>query len=130
MKAMRIRQPAGLENLQVDAAEAAAPGPGEIKVRVRAASLNFRDVLVATGVFPAADGLIPLSDGAGEVVEVGAGVSEFKPDDAVVSTFHPAWLDGHMERAQLTASPGGPARRRAGAAVGAPLGKGECLSCR
>jgi NADPH:quinone reductase-like Zn-dependent oxidoreductase len=109
MKAMRIRQPASLDNLMLDAAEAPAPGSGEIKVRVRAASLNFRDALVATGVFPAADGLIPLSDGAGEVVEVGAGVSEFKPGDAVVSTFHPGWLDGHMERAQLTASPGGPA---------------------
>ncbi|CAN7407621.1 NAD(P)-dependent alcohol dehydrogenase [Phenylobacterium sp. LjRoot219] len=109
MKAMRIRQPASLDNLVLESAEAPAPGPGEIKVRVRAASLNFRDVLVATGVFPAVDGLIPLSDGAGEVLEVGAGVTEFKPGDAVVSTFHPAWLDGHMERAQLTASPGGPA---------------------
>lgn len=110
MKAMRIRQPASLETLQLDsAAEAAAPGPGEIKVRVRAASLNFRDVLVATAVFPAVDGLIPLSDGAGEVVEVGPGVTEFKVGDAVVSTFHPAWLDGRMERSQLTASPGGPA---------------------
>lgn len=110
MEAMRIRQPASLETLELETvADAPAPGPGEIRVRLRAASLNFRDVLVATGVFPAADGLIPLSDGAGEVVEVGAGVTEFKPGDAVVSTFHPAWQDGHMERSQLTASPGGPA---------------------
>lgn len=110
MKAMRIRQPASLGTLQLDTvADAPAPGPGEIKVRVRAASLNFRDVLVATGVFPAVDGLIPLSDGAGEVLEAGPGVTDFKPGDAVVSTFHPAWLDGQMERSQLTASPGGPA---------------------
>lgn len=107
MKAMRIRQPASLDNIYLATAEAPAPKPGEIKVRIRAASLNFRDTLVASGFFPAADGLIPLSDGAGEVVEAGEGVSQFKPGDAVVSTFHPAWLDGHIERSQLAATPGG-----------------------
>jgi NADPH:quinone reductase-like Zn-dependent oxidoreductase len=107
MRAMRIRQPAGLDNLYLGTAEAPAPGPGEIRVRIRAASLNFRDNLVATGYFPTAEGRIPLSDGAGEVVEAGEGMTEFKVGDAVVSTFHPAWLDGHMERAQLVASPGG-----------------------
>jgi NADPH:quinone reductase-like Zn-dependent oxidoreductase len=109
VRAMRIRQPASLQNIELGTAEARAAGAGEISVRIRAAALNFRDNLVATGFFPAADGLIPLSDGAGEVVEVGAGVTEFKLGDAVVSTFHPAWLDGHMERSQLNNSPGGPA---------------------
>ncbi len=109
MKAMRIRQPASLENIYLDSAEAPSPGHGEIKVRIRAASLNFRDGLVANGFFPAADGLIPLSDGAGEVIAVGDGVSEFKVGDAVVSTFHPAWQDGHIERAQMVGTPGGPA---------------------
>jgi NADPH:quinone reductase-like Zn-dependent oxidoreductase len=107
MKVMRIRQPASLENIYLAAADAPAPGQGQIKVRIRAASLNFRDTLVASGYFPSGDGLIPLSDGAGEVIEVGAGVTEFKAGDAVVSTFHPAWLDGHIERAQLVATPGG-----------------------
>jgi NADPH:quinone reductase-like Zn-dependent oxidoreductase len=109
MKAMRIRQPASLETLYLDEAEAPAPGPGEIRVRIRAASLNFRDGLVAKGFFPAADGLIPLSDGAGEVVEVGEGVSGFQPGDAVVSTFHPKWRDGHIEKSQLDNTPGSPA---------------------
>ena len=109
MKAMRIGRPASLDNLRLGEAEAPTPGPGEIRVRIRAASVNFRDGLVARGFFPVADGLIPLSDGAGEVTEVGEGVTEFKPGDAVVSTFHPAWLDGHMERSQLVSSPGGPA---------------------
>jgi NADPH:quinone reductase-like Zn-dependent oxidoreductase len=109
MRAMRIRHPASLETIQLSTAAAAAPGPGEIKVRVRAASLNFRDVLVASGVLPSSDGLIPLSDGAGEVVETGAGVIEFKSGDAVVSTFHPAWQDGHIERFQLINGPGGAA---------------------
>ncbi|MGB8365787.1 MAG: NAD(P)-dependent alcohol dehydrogenase [Rhizomicrobium sp.] len=106
---MRIRKPASLDNIHLGTAEAPAPRFGEIRVRIRAASLNFRDNLVANGFFPAPEGLIPLSDGAGEVVEAGEGVTEFKPGDGVVSTFHPTWLDGHMERSQLVTSPGGPA---------------------
>jgi NADPH:quinone reductase-like Zn-dependent oxidoreductase len=109
MRAIRIRQPASLENLYMDSAPAAEPGPGEIKVRIRAASLNYRDMLVATGFFPVADGLIMLSDGAGEVLAVGPGVSEFVPGDAVVATFHPAWLGGHIDKAQMLGTPGGPA---------------------
>ena len=107
MKAIRIKHPASLETLQLTSAEELAPQRGEIKVRVLAASINFRDLLVATGFFPTRDGLIPLSDGAGEVVEVGVEAKQFKIADRVVSTFHPAWLDGHMERSQLIASPGG-----------------------
>src|SRR5579864_254125 len=107
MRAMRIRQPASLDNIYLGTSEARVPGPGEIRVRIRAASLNFRDQLVASGFFPTADGRIPLSDGAGEVADVGEGVQEFKPGEAVVSTFHPLWLDGHIERSQLVASPGG-----------------------
>ncbi len=107
MRAMRIRQAPGPDRLYLGTAMAPPPGPGQIRVRLRAASLNFRDNLVATGVFPAADGLIPLSDGAGEVIEAGAGVTGFKPGDHVVSVFHTAWLDGQIERGQLTRSPGG-----------------------
>ena len=108
-RAMRLRQPAGLDSLYLGQGEAPPPGPGEIRVRIRAASLNFRDGLVVGGFFPAVDGLIPLSDGAGEVTDLGAGVTEFAVGDAVVSTFHPKWLDGHMERAELDNAPGGPA---------------------
>lgn len=108
-RAMQLHRPASLDNLLPGHVEAPSPGPGEIKVRVRAASLNFRDGLVVNGFFPVADGLVPLSDGAGEVIAVGEGVTEFAPGDSVVSTFHPKWLDGHMERAELNNSPGGPA---------------------
>lgn len=109
MKAMRLGQPAGIDNLVLADAAAPAPGPGEIRVRLRAASLNFRDGLVANGFFPVKEGLVPLSDGAGEVIEVGEGVTAFAPGDRVVSIFHPKWLDGHMDRAELDNSPGGPA---------------------
>ena len=78
-------------------------------MRLRAASLNFRDGLVVGGFFPVKDGLIPLSDGAGEVIAVGAGVTEFREGDQVVSTFHPKWLDGHIDKVHLDNSPGGPA---------------------
>ncbi|WP_165187503.1 zinc-dependent alcohol dehydrogenase family protein [Caulobacter soli] len=109
MRAMRVRQSAEVEKLQLASAEAHPPGPGEIRVKVHAASLNFRDGLVANGFFPVRDGLIPLSDGAGVVTDVGADVGGFQLGDAVVSVFHPKWLDGHMDRVDLDNTPGGPA---------------------
>jgi NADPH:quinone reductase-like Zn-dependent oxidoreductase len=109
MKSMRLGVPPSLESLALGESEAPDPGAGEIKVRIRAASLNFRDQLVVNGFFPFKEGLIPLSDGAGEVVAVGAGVKEFAVGDAVVSTFHPKWRDGHIDRVELDNAPGGPA---------------------
>jgi NADPH:quinone reductase-like Zn-dependent oxidoreductase len=109
MKAMKLGKPASLDALTLVDSEVPAPGPGEIKVRLHAASLNFRDGLVVNGFFPAPEGLVPLSDGAGEVVEIGPGVTGFAVGDAVVSTFHPNWRDGHIERAELNNTPGGPA---------------------
>lgn len=95
MQVIRLRQPAGLDNLKLEEMEGAgAPGPGEIKVRLRASSLNYHDYLVVVGGIPTPDGRIPMSDGAGEVVAVGAGVSEFAVGDAVVSTFFLNWQDG------------------------------------
>ena len=95
MKAIRLRQPAGLDNLKFeDMAGPSAPGRGEIKVRLRASSLNYHDYLVAVGGIPTPDGRIPMSDGAGEVLAVGEGVTNFAVGDAVVSTFFPNWLDG------------------------------------
>lgn len=110
MKAIRVRHPASLDSLALeDMPDAPAPGANEIKVRIRAASLNFRDSLVAKGFFPTADGRIPLSDGAGEVVEVGEGVVGFAVGDHVVSTFHPNWSDGDIDRSFLDNAPGGAA---------------------
>lgn len=109
MTAMRLRLPASLDNLALEPLETRMPGVGEIMVQIHAASLNFRDGLVVNGFFPATDGLIPLSDGAGEVVAVGQGVTGFAVGDAVVSTFHPKWIDGHCERYELDNAPGFPA---------------------
>jgi NADPH:quinone reductase-like Zn-dependent oxidoreductase len=106
MKAMRLRQPGGLDKLYLGAAEPAAPAPGEIKVRVHASSLNYHDYLVAIGYLRTDDGRIPMSDGAGEVLEVGSGVREYKPGDSVVSTFFPDWLNGEEGRDAMGAVPG------------------------
>lgn len=71
------------------------PGQGEVLVRVRAASLNYRDLLVAQNVYGATlERVIPLSDGAGEVAEVGPGVTGLKAGDRVAGAFYPDWVDG------------------------------------
>ena len=72
------------------------PGPGQAVVRMRAASLNYRDQPMVKGGYhtPAAGAFIPLSDGAGEVIAVGAGVSRVKVGDRVCPTFFQVWVDG------------------------------------
>ncbi|WP_416907857.1 MAG: zinc-dependent alcohol dehydrogenase family protein [Polymorphobacter sp.] len=122
MKAMRLRHPASPDNLKLeDMADAPAPGPGEIKVRIRASSLNYHDFLVVMGSLPTPDGRIPMSDGAGEVVAVGAGVTEFKVGDRVVSVFFPAWLDGKPSAAGFASVPGDGADGFAAEEVTAPV---------
>ena len=95
MKAIVVRAPGGLEQLEVrHLADPGQPGPGQIRVAVHATSLNFHDLLVANGAIPTEDGRILMSDAAGIVEAVGAGVTEFKPGDHVVSCFFPQWADG------------------------------------
>ncbi|VVM06136.1 alcohol dehydrogenase, propanol-preferring [Methylacidimicrobium cyclopophantes] len=95
MKGVILERPGGLEKLRlVEREDPGLPGPGEIRVRLRASSLNFHDYLVVTGKLPTEEGRIPMSDGAGFVEEVGQGVSEFSAGDLVVSCFFPLWQDG------------------------------------
>ncbi|MFJ2211945.1 NAD(P)-dependent alcohol dehydrogenase [Streptomyces sp. NPDC101062] len=72
------------------------PSAGEVLVRVKASSLNARDLRIANGTYPVPTppGRIPLSDGAGIVEAVGDGVSRFRVGDRVMSTFHPTWIYG------------------------------------
>jgi NADPH:quinone reductase-like Zn-dependent oxidoreductase len=96
MKAMRIHALGGLEGLRTEDLPTPAPGPGQVLVRVRAVSLNYRDLLVIKGLYsrnlPLP--LVPLSDGAGEVAEVGPGVIRVKPGDRVAAAFMQTWIDG------------------------------------
>src|SRR5262245_22412867 len=106
MKAIRLRAPAGLGNLQLVEADPPQPRVGEVLVRIRASSVNFHDDLVVHGRIPSADGRIPMTDGAGEVVAVGADVVGLKVGDSVVSTFWPYWLGGEMTPATRRDIPG------------------------
>ena len=96
MKSLVIHTAFGLENLAVVDRPDPTPGPGQVLVRVRAASLNYRDLLIAKGQynpklqFPRVLG----SDAAGEIVAVGAGVARWKAGDRVAGCFMPFWADG------------------------------------
>lgn len=73
------------------------PGPGEVAIRVHACSLNYRDQAIIKGVYMGGsvpEPIVPLSDGAGEVIAVGAGVTRFKAGDRVSGTFFMNWVDG------------------------------------
>lgn len=107
MKAIRIIAPGGLNDLAlVDLADPGKAGRGEIRVRIHANSLNFHDYLVVSGKWKAADGRIPMSDGAGVVEDVGEGVTEFKVGDHVVSCFFPLWQDGPPPVDDFASTPG------------------------
>jgi NADPH:quinone reductase-like Zn-dependent oxidoreductase len=95
-RCMLIRQPDGGYQLTLEQATVPQPAEHEVLVRVRAASLNRRDVYVLKGQYrmPPRPKLVPLSDGAGEVVSVGAKVTRFKVGDRVAAIFFQRWLGG------------------------------------
>lgn len=106
MKVAVVKAPGGLDRIAIEERPRPAAGPGQILVRVRASSLNFHDLAVVTGMIKAADGRIPMSDGAGEVVEVGEGVRALKVGDPVLSVFFPNWPAGGPTLERLTGVPG------------------------
>jgi NADPH:quinone reductase-like Zn-dependent oxidoreductase len=93
-KAIILQPGGGYQNVTVGSREAVAPKAGEITVRLHANSLNYHDFAVVSGMWGPTEPRIPMADGAGEVIAVGAGVTEFKVGDAVVSTFFPTWQAG------------------------------------
>jgi NADPH:quinone reductase-like Zn-dependent oxidoreductase len=82
------------------------PAPGEVVVRVRASSLNYHDLVNLKGVIPGPWPRVPMSDGAGEVVAVGDGVSGWRVGDRAMGSFHPRWLDGRLTRDRRRVVPG------------------------
>jgi NADPH:quinone reductase-like Zn-dependent oxidoreductase len=107
VRAIRVKNPGGLDNLELVEIEAVEPQCGEIRIRNHASSLNFHDYVVAIGLLPVEDGRIPMSDGAGIVEAVGPGVTQFKPGDRVMSCFFPHWADGRADAlAKLSGVPG------------------------
>ena len=107
MKVMQLAAPGGFDNLKLaDLPAPSAPAAGEIQVCIHASSLNYHDLGVVRRPGAAADGRIPMADGAGVVTAVGAGVSEFAVGDAVVSTFFPQWLSGRKVPSDFQLVPG------------------------
>ncbi|GHG38637.1 zinc-dependent alcohol dehydrogenase family protein [Streptomyces zaomyceticus] len=96
MRRYRLTGFDGPASLHEEKCEIPGPGPREVLVRMRAWSLNHRDLLIAHGRYSrdVVPGLVPLSDGAGEVVETGSEVTAWRPGDAVAGLFLPGWRSG------------------------------------
>lgn len=105
MKTWQIAKFGDIDGLELVTRPDPEPGPDEVVVRVRANSLNYRDLMVVTGRYRASPkpGLVPLSDGAGEVAAVGSRVRRFKVGDRVAAIFHQRWIGGRL-RTEYTGS--------------------------
>ncbi len=99
----------GLENLRERELPEPVPGPGQVLVQVRAASLNFRDLLMVRGHYDPRLPLplIPLSDGVGRVVALGPGVEGYDIGERVCPTFSPTWIAGAPGPSALRLTRGG-----------------------
>jgi len=109
MRVVVVNEP-GLENLAVVERPDPEPGLGEVLVRLRAATLNYRDLLTVEGGYGSKQrtvDFIPLSDGAGDIAAVGEGVTRFKPGDRVVGNFFQEWLAGEPTQKNLQSGLGG-----------------------
>jgi NADPH:quinone reductase-like Zn-dependent oxidoreductase len=111
MKVFQIQDDWSFDHLKLATRPDPRPGPGQVLLRMKAASLNYRDLVVPlrgygshTGNLP----LIPISDGAGEVIETGAGVTRVKAGDRVCPLFTQAWISGEPTPERLSKSLGGP----------------------
>lgn len=94
MKAAAIRKVGGTCSLVLEQRVRPFPAPGEVLVRMRALSINYRDRMLAQGHIPVDDGRIPMTDGSGEIVALGEGVSQLAIGDAVITQFFPQWQAG------------------------------------
>jgi NADPH:quinone reductase-like Zn-dependent oxidoreductase len=97
----------GFDGLQQVELAQPKPGPGEILIRLLAASVNYRDLAVVMGKHRGKRPVVPLSDGVGEVVEVADGVTAFKPGQRVCPVFAPGWAGGGPIETSMSRSLGG-----------------------
>lgn len=102
-RAYRLEPLRDLAGLSVLPQPQATPGPGQVLVRVLAASLNRRDLMLMEGTYPlpATPGVVPLSDGVGEVVAIGPGVSRAGVGDRVTGTYFRRWIAGPQRLAHV-----------------------------
>ncbi|RXH17613.1 zinc-dependent alcohol dehydrogenase family protein [Bradyrhizobium guangzhouense] len=108
MKAWQVARDWSIEGMELTDLPEPVPGPGQVAVRIKAASLNYRDLLTIQGNggvtrLP----LIPFSDGAGEVIAIGHGVSRVAVGDRVCPMFFQSWIDGNVSAAARRYALGG-----------------------
>jgi len=109
MKLYRLHQP-GIDTLTLCEEDVPRPGPGQALVRVHATSLNYRDLMTVSGRYARGapqPGLVPLSDGAGEVAEVGPGVTRVAAGDRVAGIFMQRWIAGRITPEAAASALGG-----------------------
>jgi NADPH:quinone reductase-like Zn-dependent oxidoreductase len=109
MKVYEIREPKGIDSVVAAERPDPQPGYGQAVIKMKAASLNFRDLAVARGAYGRGvpSPVIPLSDGAGEVVAIGAGVTRVSVGDRVTGIFMQTWLAGGMTEDHAKSALGG-----------------------
>ncbi len=110
MRCIEIRGTFGLDRLAVAERPAPVAGPGQVVLRMRAAALNYRDLLTVEGRYNPRQPLplVPCSDGVGEVVSLGAGVDRVRTGDRVLPIFAQKWIAGRPTRDRLRSTLGGP----------------------
>ncbi|VWD47412.1 NADPH:quinone oxidoreductase [Burkholderia contaminans] len=108
MNAWQVKPGDGVAGLRRIDATRRAVGPTEVVVKIHSAGLNYRDLMFARGDYLGigTDALIPVADGAGEVIETGRDVTRFKPGDRVINTYFPHWIDGPPTPQKVSGSPG------------------------
>ncbi len=109
MKVIEIQDSFGIDSLHVVDRPEPKPGAGQVLLKMRAWSLNYRDILVAKGLYNPKLKLpfVPLSDGVGEVVATGEGVTRVKPGERVAGIFMQKWLEGPLTDAKARSGLGG-----------------------
>jgi NADPH:quinone reductase-like Zn-dependent oxidoreductase len=111
MKIYQIQDDWSMDHLKITECDQPEPGPGQVLLKMKAASINYRDLVVPlrgygsfTGTLP----LVPISDGVGEVVKIGARVTRVAPGDRACPMFMQKWIAGEPDLSRITSTLGGP----------------------
>jgi len=109
LKAYELQGPGGVDAMMLVEKPVPAPGPGQLLVKLKAVTINYRDLLTVKGGYGSRQKfpLVPLSDGAGVVESVGAGVTSFKVGDRVTGSFFEGWLGGEPSEEKMRSNLGG-----------------------